>query len=269
MTNGPITFTESEIATYFRYRVPKLKPPRGAESRCACLIHGGTNDNFAVNMQSGFSYCHSKCGTGWDIPAFEQALTGVDFKSAKAEIFRIIGRSDEPRELSFGERFVTAYNYDDEGGRLLYQIVRLHSPKDFLQRRPNGKGGWIWKKSPRQVLYRLPEVAKARVVFVTEGEKDADTLRGYGFVATTNAGGAKAPWLPEYTASLAHCDEVILATDNDAAGRERVTQIAKALVGKVPRLVVFEPDGAKDITDWFAQGHSELELIEQVERGGT
>ena len=47
-----------------------------------------------------------------------------------------------------------SYDYTDENGYLLYQIVRLE-PKRFLQRYPDGGGGWIWKKCKRQVLYRL------------------------------------------------------------------------------------------------------------------
>jgi len=36
----------------------------------------------------------------------------------------------------------------------------------------------------------------------------------------------------------------------------------------VARLNILELEGgAKDITDWFNQGHSELELIAQIETG--
>ena len=31
------------------------------------------------------------------------------------------------------------------------------------------------------------------IVFVVEGEKDVETLRSHGFLATTNAGGARRP----------------------------------------------------------------------------
>jgi 5S rRNA maturation endonuclease (ribonuclease M5) len=70
---------------------------------------------------------------------------------------------------------------------------------------------------------------------LVEGEKDVDTLRGHGFVATTNAGGAKAPWLSDFTESL-RGREVILIPDNDEPGRARVLTIARALLGKAARL---------------------------------
>ena len=152
------------------------------------------------------------------------------------------------------------YDYTDEQGNLLYQVVR-YQPKDFKQRRPDGCGGWTWRKGARQVLYHLPEVLEAPIVFVVEGERDVETLREYGFVATTNAGGAKAHWAPQFTEVL-RGREVILIPDNDVPGRKRVLNLARALLGKVARLVVLELEGgAKDATEWFGQGHSDLELI--------
>jgi len=144
-------------------------------------------------------------------------------------------------------RIVAEYTYTDESGSLLYQVVRT-DPKGFFQRRPDGRGGWINRKSPRQVLYRLREVLESPIVFVCEGEKDVETLRDHGFSATTNAGGAKAPWLAQYTEAL-RGREVILVPDRDPPGRERVARIARALVGKVARLIILELEGAKDITD--------------------
>jgi putative DNA primase/helicase len=160
-------------------------------------------------------------------------------------------------------RIVATYDYTDERGELLYQTVR-YEPKDFRQRRRSVRGEWIWKKGPRQVLYRLPEVLEAAIVFVVEGEKDVETLRSHGFTATTNAGGAKARWLADFTESL-RGREVILIPDNDAPGRARVLTIARALLRKAARLIVLELEDGKDITDWFARGHSETELIAQVE----
>jgi putative DNA primase/helicase len=163
-----------------------------------------------------------------------------------------------------GRRVCKTYDYCDEYGELLYQVVRFE-PKDFVQRHPDGHGGWIWKKSPQQVLYRLPQVLQSPIVFVVEGEEDVATLRSHGFAATTNAGGANAPWLPAFTDALAG-REVILIPDNDRPGRQRVLTIARALLGNAVRLVILELEGgAKDATEWFEQGHSEVELIAELD----
>jgi putative DNA primase/helicase len=161
-------------------------------------------------------------------------------------------------------RVVAEYDYVDESGSLIYQILRT-DPKGFFQRYPDGRGSWINRKHPQQVLYRLSEVVTAAVVFVVEGEKDADRLREHGFVATTNAGGAKAPWLSQYTEALCN-REVILLPDGDPPGRQRVLAIARALLGRAKRLIVIGLLDGKDISEWFDRGHSELELVELVGR---
>lgn len=95
--------------------------------------------------------------------------------------------AEKPKTAS---RIVTTYDYTDEAGQLLFQTVRL-DPKDFRQRRPDGKS-WIWNlNGTRRVLYRLPELlATTGNVYVVEGEKDADRLTSLGLAATTN------PWAP-------------------------------------------------------------------------
>lgn len=208
-----------------------------------CPAHDDQNPSLSIRDSDGkvLLHCHAGCTQGDVIDALK--VRGV--------------WQPEPTE---NQRIVATYDYTDERGSLLYQVVR-YQPKDFKQRRPDGCGGWTWKKGERQVLYHLPEVLEAPIVFVVEGERDVETLREYGFVATTNAGGAKAHWAPQFTEAL-RGREVILIPDNDAPGRKRVLNIARALLGKVARLVVLELEGgAKDATEWFAQGHSELELI--------
>ncbi|MGI8746550.1 MAG: toprim domain-containing protein, partial [Bryobacteraceae bacterium] len=173
----------------------------------------------------------------------------------------------EREEAQQSRRIVCTYPYTDETGAILYEVVRFE-PKDFRPRYQDTYGNWIWKKHPRQVLYHLPEVLEASIVFVVEGEKDVETLRSHGFVATTNAGGASAPWLPQFTKALAGC-EVILIPDADQPGRQRVVTIARVLLGKVARLVILKLEDGKDVTDWFSCGHSEAELIEQLDGEGV
>ena len=66
----------------------------------------------------------------------------------------------------------------------------------FKQRRSNGEGGWLWsvKDTPGhdRLLYRLPGLRAAgdAIVWICEGEKDADNLHNEGLIATTNIGGA-------------------------------------------------------------------------------
>lgn len=159
---------------------------------------------------------------------------------------------------------VAAYDYCDESGTLLYQSVRFKrndGSKYFLQRRPDGKGGWIWKtKDIRKVLYRLPELLaadKEETAYVVEGEKDVDNLAKIGMVATTNVSGA-GKWLPEYNESL-RGRNVIILPDNDLPGRKHASQVHKALTGIAASVGIAElPDLPEkgDVSDWL-QAHKD------------
>jgi DNA primase len=220
----------------------------GASWLARCPAHDDRNPSLSIREVDGkvLLHCHAGCS-----------------QRDVIEALKALGLWESSQNATAHRRIVATYDYTDERSELLYQTVRFE-PKAFRQRRPGVQCGWIWKKGPRQVLYHLPEVLEAAIVFVVEGEKDVDTLRWHGFVATTNAGGAKAPWLSDFTESL-RGREVILIPDNDEPGRARVLTIARALLGKAARLIVLELEDGKDITDWFARGHSETELITLIE----
>jgi putative DNA primase/helicase len=163
---------------------------------------------------------------------------------------------------------VATYDYRDEQGTLLYQICRME-PKDFRQRRPDGHGGWIWKLGTvRRVLYRLPELARQTVVYITEGEKDVDRLWSLGVPATTNAGGA-GKWRPEYAQQLcaAGVTSVAILPDNDAAGQSHAVTVARrchaaGLQVKVIALAGLKPKG--DVSDWLDAGYTRDDLVTLV-----
>src|SRR5262249_4153781 len=138
-------------------------------------------------------------------------------------------RERQPRQIA------AIYDYRDEAGTLLYQVIR-YQPKDFRQRRPDGKGDWIWNLvGVRRVLYLLPELTAApeREVFIVEGEKDADLLANLGLQATTSAGGA-GKWTDDFNGVLAG-REVFILPDNDEPGRQHASAVARSLLASNPR----------------------------------
>ena len=159
-------------------------------------------------------------------------------------------------------RIVAEYNYTDETGKLLYQVVRFE-PKDFRQRRPDGNGGWTWNlNGVRRVLYRLPEALAAKSVLVVEGEKDVETASKLGLVATCNAGGA-GKWREESSESL-RGKRVAIIADADEPGRKHAQQVAASLCGKTESLKVLELPGAKDLSEWVGKGGTRLGLLELI-----
>jgi len=149
------------------------------------------------------------------------------------------------------KKIVATYDYTDENGTLLYQVARLE-PKSFRHRRPDGKGGWIWQKSERAVLYRWPDILKNPdgTVFICEGEKDADRVAGLNLCATTVAGGK---WTQDCIEALRGRDCIIFE-DNDETGSKKALDAATAFYGvaKTIRIVRFPDLPEKgDVSDWL------------------
>jgi 5S rRNA maturation endonuclease (ribonuclease M5) len=168
---------------------------------------------------------------------------------------------------------IATYDYTDGDGQLLFQVVRFE-PKQFRQRRPDGRGGWIWNlKGTRRVLFRLPQVLEAigagREVWIAEGEKDALALARAGVVATTAPMGA-GKWRDEYTQTLAGARVVIVA-DADQAGRDHARHVARTLGRHNCAVVVVEPAKGKDAADHLGAGLElrEFKPLDAANEGGN
>ena len=251
--------SESEVARYYGDRLPRLRQ-QGKEWRGRCPIHDGKNENFTVNAESGSWYCHSKCNGGGSLIDLEMKLSGTEFKTAATEVDRIVGREPAPQRRKSGEsaRIVATYGYVDENGKLIYQSVR-YEPKDFSQRKPDGKGGWINSvKGTRKVLYRLPAVMKADQVCIGEGEKDVHSLESLGFTATCNVGGA-GKWLQQYAECLSG-KRVVIFADNDEPGQHHARKVAESLMGIAAEVRYVPVPTGKDVTDWIEAGATKAEI---------
>jgi len=256
-------FTAHEISTYYEHRVPAMAQPDRREWRGGCPVHNGRDENFSVDPSTGMAFCHSQCSRGWDVIGLEMELGGVDFPKAKAEVFRILGRPLP----SWQDRDVEAtFDYTDESGKLLYQVVRK-TGKRFMQRHPvDGQPGrWIWglgKSKP--VPFQLPRVAASKaVIAVTEGEKDAIALTRAGWVATCNNGGA-GNFKPELALYFAGKD-VAIFPDNDEPGRKHAESVAKILHAVANSVRIVEMPGLPlkgDVSDFLASGKTVDDLYE-------
>lgn len=196
---------------------------------------------------------------------------------------------------------VAIFDYQDEHGQLAYQVLKFpkEAQQKYMQRRPHPAGGWIWKlqggkfgkvrsgdwfrwkedkkyeavaefDETQWFLYRRSEVIKAvadgGIVLLPEGEKDVETLREWGFTATTNQGGAKN-WKPELNADL-HGADIVILPDNDASGKARISLRAAEFRGFAKRVRVLDlakhwpgmPEKA-DVTDWKEQAGGTREKL--------
>jgi len=97
-----------------------------------------------------------------------------------------------------GGKIVAIYDYQDEGGSVLFEKVR-YEPKSFqFRRRVDGKQYAYDLKGVRRVPFRLPKIKDAPSVVLCEGEKDCLNIGELGFASTTAPFGA-ANWPAELT----------------------------------------------------------------------
>lgn len=242
--------------------------PKGWE--CSCPVHEsdhtvpcepGRKPSMGVKLHDdGWLQptCFRGCGK-------DEILRAIDCTLAD------IGPQRPDRVERFGRgKIERTYSYQDENGDELFQVVRF-TPKDFRQRRADGRGGWLWSISDtRKVLYHLPELLAnpSRMVFVVEGEKDVDALRQLGFLATCNPGGA-GKWTDEYDQTLKG-RAVVVIPDHDKIdsktgkrpGWEHAVMVVKRLQRHAQwvRLLQLNIKEGKDISDWLAEGGTAEQL---------
>lgn len=219
----------------------RLQARRVGQSWMArCPAHEDKNPSLSIAEKNGHVLlkCFAGCST-------EDVLHAA----------RLAWKDLEPEEQ---ETICDTYDYTDEQGALLYQVVR-YLPKNFRQRRPDGKGGWVWNLAGvRRVLYCLPAIAAADTVLVCEGEKDCQAAYTLGSISTTNAAGA-GKWRDEYSEALSGKHVAILA-DADEAGRKHAEQVARSLYLRAKSVKVLELPGAKDLAEWVARGGTSAAL---------
>ncbi len=232
----------------------------------------GTHGSLAVEIagdKRGEWYDHeNKVGGG--VLDLVRRQTGLSNGEVVDWLHSQIGVSIETKPRTRPKRRIVAtYDYRDEAGGLLFQVVRFE-PKDFRQRRPDGQGGWTWQvKRIRQVPYRLFELranAAEDPVLIVEGEKDVDRLASLGFVATCNAGGANK-WPAELNPHFRGLSVYILS-DNDEAGRSHAEKVATNLQGLASSIrIVGLPGLTKggDVSDWLDAGGDVGRLVELCE----
>jgi len=157
------------------------------------------------------------------------------------------------------------YPYHNEQGKEIYRIVRLPEKNFRIQHSENGE--WVYGRGGEGLVpYRLLEVLEAvrlqKDIYVVEGEKDVNTMRRNGFVATCNPFGA-GKWKKEFAQYLKGAKRVIILPDCDPPGINHAFDVAEKLKDVVPEIKIIElpeSDLKWDITDWLEAGHSISEL---------
>lgn len=232
----------------------------------------GTNGSLKVEIAGdnrGTWYDHENEIGGGTLDLIRYKLGIVNCEAI--DWLRGTAAAEAPRRTTGPERIIATYDYEDEDGDLLFQVAR-YEPKDFRQRRPDGRGGWIKNIDGVTIVpYRLPTFAGATgTIYIPEGEKDVEALRRLGFTATCNPMGA-GKW-PEHFAEHFVGMDVVILPDNDPSGRKHADKVARNLAPVAERVRIVElPDlpHKGDVSDWLAAGGTAKQLCDLLSAAET
>ena len=258
-----------------------------------CPVCGAGTDRFAVNIKKQVFNCR-QCGVGGDVIALVEHLDGVDFVAACTTL---TGEPPPPKlngtngkDPAEAKKIIAAkFEYQDENGATAFVVERVEyrnadgsfvttesgkRKKTFRQRRPDPErpGKWLWNvDGVAAVPYRLPQLVEAvateHTIFVVEGEAKVELLRSWNVPATCCSMGA-GKWRPEHSEFLRGAD-VVVAPDNDDAGRDHADIVASALQNVAASVRVLDLPGLPpkgDIVDWRDRGGTVEQLHELVAR---
>jgi putative DNA primase/helicase len=258
--------------------------PEATELKGFCFAHvDKSKPSAGYNISKDIWNCYT-CGAGGGVYSLIVAAgVATDNRSARAWL-----REKNLMSVHAGTGRTTwdsadrVYQYKDESGAVLYEVGRWNlvgGGKEFRQRAigPDGKYR-AQLRGIRRVPYYFPEIiaeaaAGDKVLFVVEGEKDCDRLRGLGYCATTNAQGAQWPWPAAWADYFAGFTRAIVIADNDEPGRIGASQRAAIVARTVPdtRLIGALPGvGPKgDTSDFLNAGGTVAQIFEFAEMAPT
>ncbi|MBF0344579.1 MAG: hypothetical protein HQL06_10160 [Nitrospirae bacterium] len=245
----------------------ELKMGKAGEYWGLAFCHEDAEPSLRVNKEKQAYFC-DPCNKGGNVYTYVKKRFNLSKEEARkwlADNFPTGKDAVRQAKRKTKGTIIATFDYKDEDGQLLYQIVR-YDPKSFAQRRPDSRGGWQWGiAGVRRVLYRLPELSKTTDVFIPEGEGCADILNELGLPATCNMMGA-GKWEHEYNTYITG-KQVFLLPDNDDTGRKDVVKKAKELLPVAASVEVIELAGLKekgDIVDWVKERRTQDWTDEQI-----
>jgi DNA primase len=236
-----------------------------------CVFHDDRHPSFAVNSDTGVFKCQACGASGNFVKLVQHVEghdTAYDAEqSLIARFARYVPATDEALQLDFGDReeetFVDAPNVDFasthntpyfarrgltlETTRRFGAVEATFTPAIAL---PwfDAKGRCVtikhrsivdkafWYDPPvspgclKRLLYGFHPARQAKIIVVCEGEIDAMSVAQAGFSAVA-LGGAHLSTSQATLLKNSVCDEVVVFTDNDEAGRKARAAIVDALVG--------------------------------------
>ena len=299
--------TKENIITFFRSQGIEVSENKKA----LCPLHSEKTESFSIYANDSGKWlwkCHG-CGKMGDMTSYLQITQNLRPTQATREVCKILNIpcDIEPSKIEKFEEFLKTCNdgqpQEFKSGGNTYYFDKMHIYKDeegkplfsknrYKAKDPNTKNQKTFTtkalietensykfdsfKDVRKVPYNLPGVKKAilenKVIYITEGEKDCETLFMYGFTSATTFYNSKS-WEDSYTEIFKGSNsKIVFVGDTGAAGESFKKLVWEKLgphcssfrVVELPNIEKIGDGKNKDVTDWFEAGHTKEELLNAI-----
>jgi hypothetical protein len=277
-------------ASKLKALLSKLKSVQSTDSnkwKACCPAHSDRKPSLSIRVANDgkiLIHCHAGCPTEKVVTALGMSMSDLFLDSndgrstdnrKSRRTFATLSKAVAELKRSYGKPS-GRWRYLDADGNPVGVVLRWDPPDANKFYRPLSRNGDSWviggMPEPRP-LYRLPELAAAERVYVTEGEKAADVARYLRLTATTSSHGAKSAGKTDWSPLAGK--EVIILPDNNGAGRDYAADVARILakLEPAPKVKVVELDNlpdSGDIADWFAgwrkRDKTEKQMKQRIEK---
>ena len=248
----------------------KILKRYGNKAQCTCPAHDDKQASLTITQgrKCTLFYCHAGCTVDDILSAagIEKKDTFYDTEPQRSN-WRAYVESREKRRID------AVYNYVSYNGQYAFTKIRLEGKKLLYGILKNERFSYgLPRNTPRKSLKAIygsvqalnKAISESKPIFVTEGERDVDTMMKQGYIAFTYGG--VNDWQADFAELVEGADVVILA-DNDEPGKAVANTILRDIqsVVKSAKIIIPMPDIPKaDITDYFEAGHSKQEFEQMI-----
>ena len=247
----------------------------GERIQCKCPAHDDKQASLTISKgrKCTLFYCHAGCKLDDILNAAGIKKTDTFYENKeKSANWRKFIESREQRKI---EGIYPYYCIDD--GKYAFHKIRLSGKKIIYGRLENDKFRYgLSRNKPRkayraiygniQNIYRA--IQENRPVYITEGEKDTDTMTKKGY--TTFTYGGCSDWQSDFADILKGAIVYILA-DNDTPGKQVAQKIYDDVktIADSAKIIIPMPDIPKaDITDYFESGKTKEDFSMLLKQEG-
>ena len=249
-------------------------------NRFVAKWRGGKNPSCSFKGPLWFDHKAEKGGSVIDlamiIEGFTNPLSAIQALGNRYDVTPVATTREATRKthaeslIEAGYKLKATYEYQDENARTVFYVDRYEKPKTLLkvgekpkvfdQRTDKGEG----RGDTPNLLYNLPAVIKSHTVYVVEGEKDVETLRGINIVATCNPGGA-GKWDETFN-KFFEGKRVIILADNDEKGQHHAELVLSMVrpFAKSVKVITISKLQKGDVTDWMEREGGTREKLEEA-----